>query len=54
MKLQIKHTELYHHVISTITMIFTHNNTMSLSLGLDLDDVCSFIHFLCTSCMIPC
>jgi len=27
-----------------LSLIFIRNNTMSLSLGLDFDDVCSFIH----------
>ena len=35
-----------------LELIFIRNSTMSLSLGLDSDDVCSFIQFLCTSCTI--
>ena len=36
-----------------LELIFIRNDTMSLSLDLDLDDVSSFIHFLCTSRTIP-
>lgn len=36
-----------------LELIFIRNNMMSLPLGLDPDDVCSFIHFLCTSRAIP-
>jgi len=41
-------------IIITIIIIivgadFYTNDTMSVSLDLDLDDVCSFIHFLCNS-----
>jgi len=35
-----------------LELIFIRNSTMSLSLGSDSDDVCSFIQFLCTSCTI--
>ena len=37
-----------------LELIFIRNNMMSISSGLDLDDVFSFIHFLCTSCMTLC
>ena len=36
-----------------LELIFIRNSTMSLSLMLDSDDVCSFIQFLCTLRTIP-